>query len=121
MGTNGVVADSAAGSASWQSNYVTIPLSASYNDMEFADCNNGIAAGGSGITVTTDGGKTWIDKANGGLAGLFANITSVTYPQLNKVYFTTNIGTIYRSINQGTNLTPEMCIRDRDIPGECLG
>ena len=106
MGTNGVVADSAAGSASWQSNYVTIPLSASYNDMEFADCNNGIAAGGSGITVTTDGGKTWIDKANGGLAGLFANITSVTYPQLNKVYFTTNIGTIYRSINQGTNLTP---------------
>ncbi|HEX4877198.1 MAG TPA: gliding motility-associated C-terminal domain-containing protein, partial [Chitinophagaceae bacterium] len=106
MGTHGVVADSAAGSASWQTNYVTVPLSASYNDIEFADCNNGIAAGGSNITVTTDGGKTWIDKANGALASLFANITSVTYPQLNKVYFTTNIGTIYRSINQGTNLTP---------------
>jgi gliding motility-associated-like protein len=59
-----------------------------------------------GITVTTDGGKSWVDKANGALAGLFANITSVTYPQLNKVYFTTSIGTIYRSVNQGSNLTP---------------
>jgi gliding motility-associated-like protein len=105
LGQFGVVGDSIAGS-SWQSNYVTVPVSASYNDMEFADCNNGIAAGGSNITVTTDGGKTWIDKANGALAGLFANITSVTYPQLNKVYFTTNIGTIYRSVNQGTNLAP---------------
>jgi photosystem II stability/assembly factor-like uncharacterized protein len=105
MGANGVVSDSASGSA-WQSNYISIPLSASYNDMEFADCNNGIAAGGAGITVTTDGGKNWVDKTNGALAGLFANVTSVTYPQLNKVYFTTNIGTIYRSVNQGTNLTP---------------
>lgn len=105
LGANGVVGDSIAGS-SWQSNYVTVPVAASYNDMEFTDCNNGIAAGGSNITVTTDGGKTWIDKANGALAGLFANITSVTYPQLNKVYFTTSIGTIYRSVNQGTNLTP---------------
>jgi gliding motility-associated-like protein len=105
LGANGVVGDSTTGSA-WQSNYLTIPVSASYNDMEFADCNNGIAAGGSNITVTTDGGKNWVDKANGALAGLFANITSVTYPQVNKVYFTTSIGTIYRSVNQGTNLVP---------------
>lgn len=105
MGSNGVVGDSSAG-APWNSNYATTPLSASYNDMEFADCNNGIAAGGSGITVTNDGGQTWIDRANGALAGLFANITSVTYPQVNKVYFTTNIGTIYRSVNQGANLSP---------------
>jgi gliding motility-associated-like protein len=105
LGNNGVVGDSASG-GSWQSNYISIPLSAGYSDMEFADCNNGIAAGGSGITVTTDGGKTWVDKANAALAGLFANITSVTYPQVNKAFFTTNIGTIYRSINQGTNLTP---------------
>lgn len=105
MGNNGIVGDSTSGGA-WQSNYVTVPVGASYNDIEFADCNNGIAAGGASITVTTDGGQTWIDKANGGLAGLNANITSVTYPQPNKVYFTTSIGTIYRSINQGTNLTP---------------
>lgn len=105
MGTNGIVGDSASGSA-WQSNYVSMPLAAAYNDMEFADCNNGIAAGGAGITVTIDGGKNWIDKTNGALAGLFANVTSVTYPQTNKAYFTTNIGTIYRSINQGTNLVP---------------
>lgn len=105
LGMNGVVGDSASGS-SWQSTYTSVPLSGSYNDMEFADCNNGIAAGGSSITVTTDGGNTWVDKANGALASLFANITSVTYPQTNKAYFTTNIGTIYRSVNQGTNLNP---------------
>lgn len=105
LGQFGVVGDSL-GATPWQSTYVTVPVSASYNDMEFADCNNGIAAGGSSITVTNDGGKTWIDRANGALAGLFANITSVTYPQLNKVYFTTNIGTIYRSVNQGANLAP---------------
>jgi photosystem II stability/assembly factor-like uncharacterized protein len=105
MGNNGIVGDSTSG-GTWQSNYVTTPISASYNDMEFADCANGIAAGGSNITVTTDGGKTWIDKANSALAGLFANITSVTYPLVNKAYFTTNIGTIYRSTNQGTNIAP---------------
>jgi gliding motility-associated-like protein len=105
MGSNGIVGDSTAGSA-WQSNYLTVPVGASYNDIEFADCNNGIAAGGSSITVTTDGGKNWVDKANSGLAGLNANITSVTYPQVNKAYFTTSIGTIYRSVNQGTNLVP---------------
>lgn len=105
MGNNGVVGDSTSG-GTWQSNYLTVPVGASYNDIEFADCNNGIAAGGASITVTTDGGQTWVDKANGGLAGLNANITSVTYPQPNKVYFTTSIGTIYRSTNQGTNLTP---------------
>lgn len=106
MGNNGVVGDSLPGGPSWNSNYVAIPLSAGYNDMEFADCNNGIAVGGAGITVTTDGGKTWVDKANASLANLFANITSVTYPATNKAYFTTNIGTIYRSVNQGTNLVP---------------
>jgi gliding motility-associated-like protein len=105
LGNNGVVGDSTAG-GTWQSNYLTTPISASYNDFEFADCNNGIAAGGSSITVTTDGGKNWIDKANSALAGLFANITSVTFPLVNKAYFTTNIGTIYRSVNQGTNLVP---------------
>jgi gliding motility-associated-like protein len=105
LGNNGIVGDSASGGA-WNSNYISIPLSAGYNDMEFADCNNGMAVGSSGITVTTDGGKNWVDKANAALAGLFANITSVTYPQVNKAYFTTSIGTIYRSINQGTNLTP---------------
>ncbi len=105
MGNNGIVGDSTAG-GSWQSNYLTVPVGASYNDIEFADCNNGIAAGGSSITITTDGGQTWVDRANAGLQGLNANITSVTYPQPNKVYFTTSIGTIYRSVNQGTNLTP---------------
>ncbi|MEO7308810.1 MAG: gliding motility-associated C-terminal domain-containing protein [Chitinophagaceae bacterium] len=105
LGNNGVVGDSSVGGI-WKSNYVAVPLSGSYNDIEFADCNNGIAAGGGTIAVTVDGGKNWIDKTNAALSGLFANITSVTYPQVNKAYFTTNIGTIYRSNNQGTNLLP---------------
>lgn len=105
LGTAGVMADSLPG-GSWQSNYVAVPIAGGYNDMEFIDCNNGIAAGGSNITVTTDGGNTWIDKNNAVLAALFANITHLSYVNLNKVYFTTSIGNIYRSTNQGTNLSP---------------
>ncbi len=105
MGSNGVVADSMPGSP-WHSNYVTTPLGASYNDMEFVDCNNGIAAGGSSITVTNDGGNTWIDRASPVLGALFANITHLSYVSPTKVYFTTSIGNIYRSANQGINLSP---------------
>ncbi|MBK7558733.1 MAG: hypothetical protein IPI54_10855 [Chitinophagaceae bacterium] len=105
LGTNGVMADSLPGS-SWQSNYLSTPLSASYNDMEFIDCNNGIAAGGAGITVTNDGGNTWIDRASSVLAALFANITHLSFVNPTKVSFTPSIGNIYRSANQGVNLSP---------------
>ncbi|MBL0182826.1 MAG: T9SS type A sorting domain-containing protein [Chitinophagaceae bacterium] len=105
MGSNGTTADSMPGSP-WHSNYNATPASASYNDMEFIDCNNGIAAGGSSITVTTDGGNTWIDRASPVLAALFANITHLSYVSPTKVYFTTNIGNIYRSANQAVNLSP---------------
>jgi photosystem II stability/assembly factor-like uncharacterized protein/subtilisin-like proprotein convertase family protein len=105
MGSNGVVADSLPGGA-WASNYITTPLSASYNDMEFVDCNNGIAAGGSSITVTNDGGNTWIDRFSPVLQALNANITHLSYVSPTKVYFTTSIGNIYRSANQGVNLSP---------------
>ncbi|MFN8243152.1 MAG: YCF48-related protein [Ferruginibacter sp.] len=105
MGQSGVVADSLPGS-SWFSNYLAIPHDGGYNDMEFTDCNNGIAAGGSAITVTTDGGKTWIDRNSPVLAALFANITHLAYVSPTKVYFTTSIGNIYRSANQAQNLSP---------------
>jgi photosystem II stability/assembly factor-like uncharacterized protein/subtilisin-like proprotein convertase family protein len=105
MGTNGSVTDSLPG-GSWQSTYVTVPVGASYNDMEFADCNNGIAAGGASITVTTDGGNTWIDRASPVLAALNASINSVNYLTPTKVYFTTSIGNVYRSVNQAANLSP---------------
>jgi subtilisin-like proprotein convertase family protein/photosystem II stability/assembly factor-like uncharacterized protein len=105
MGANGVVADSLPGSP-WRSNYITTPLSASYNDMEFIDCNNGIAAGGFSITVTNDGGNTWIDRFSPVLQALNANITHLSYVNPTKVYFTTSIGNIYRSANQAVNLSP---------------
>ena len=105
MGSNGVVADSLPGGA-WASNYVTTPISAGYNDMEFVDCNNGIAAGGANITVTNDGGNTWIDRFSPVLQALNANITHLSYVSPTKVYFTTSIGNIYRSANQAINLSP---------------
>lgn len=105
MGTNGVVADSAAG-IPWRSNYIAIPASASYNKIEFADCSNGIAAGGSSITVTTDGGATWIDKVRADFAANFYNINGLVYPTASKAYFAVTNGTIYSSPDQGTTLDP---------------
>jgi len=105
MGTAGVMADSLPGS-SWQSNHVAVPIAGGYSDMEFVDCNNGIAAGGANITVTNDGGATWIDRQSAVLAALNASITHLSYVNPTKVYFTTSIGNIYRSANQGVNLSP---------------
>ncbi|MBK6379389.1 MAG: hypothetical protein IPF72_06430 [Chitinophagaceae bacterium] len=105
MGTAGAMSDSLPGS-SWQSNYLTVPLAGGYSDMEFVDCNNGIAAGGASITVTTDGGNTWIDRFSPVLQALNANITHLSYVNPTKVYFTTSIGNIYRSANQAVNLSP---------------
>ncbi|MBK7433880.1 MAG: hypothetical protein IPI66_08185 [Chitinophagaceae bacterium] len=70
------------------------------------DCNNGIAAGGASITVTNDGGNTWIDRFSPVLQALNANITHLSYVNPAKVYFTTSIGNIYRSVNQAVNLSP---------------
>jgi hypothetical protein len=56
LGNNGIVGDSTSGGA-WQSNYISIPLSAGYNDMEFVDCNNGIAAGSAGYNSNYRWGK----------------------------------------------------------------
>ncbi|MGB4843189.1 MAG: YCF48-related protein, partial [Ferruginibacter sp.] len=104
-GNNGAVADSLPG-GNWFSNWSTTPVNAAYNDMEFVDCNNGIAAGGSSITVTTDGGNTWIDRFSAVLQALNGQINSVNYVSLTKAYFTTSIGNLYRSANQGATLSP---------------
>lgn len=105
MGTNGVVADSIPG-GSWNSNYEATPIAGSYFDIDFLDCNNGIAVGGASITVTSDGGKTWVDKVRSDFASLFISINSISFPTIDRAWFSTNVGNLYNSPDQGTTLNP---------------
>ncbi len=105
MNNNGAFTDSVPGSV-WKSNYNSVPISAGYNNIDFADCNNGIAAGGASITVTTDGGKTWIDKYRADFASSFYSINGMVFPTLTKAYFAVSNGTVYGSPDQGTTLDP---------------
>ncbi len=105
MGQNGVVADSIPGST-WKSNYVTVPASAGYSKVDFADCANGMAAGSSNITVTRDGGKTWIDRGRPDFAASFYSINGMTFPTVNKAYFAVSNGTLYFSADTAITLDP---------------
>jgi gliding motility-associated-like protein len=104
-GTNGVVADSIAGGI-WTTTYTTTPFSAAHSIASFVDCNNGILAGSSSITVTEDGGNTWIDKARPDFAASFYSINGMAYPTLTKTYFGVSNGVIYVSTDKGTTLDP---------------
>lgn len=99
MGALGVVADSMPGAAEWHSNYVTVPASAAFTKMEFADCNNGVAAGSANINVTTDGGKTWYDRTRPDFAASFYSINGLSYRNSNpaQAYFAVSNGTVYYS------------------------
>jgi gliding motility-associated-like protein len=98
MGSGGAVADSTPGGALF-SNYNLVAPAGSYSKIEFADCNTGIAsAGGGAITRTLDGGNTWLDNnrpdfSNG------VSITGLSYPKVDKAYFTVSNGFVYRSDN----------------------
>jgi gliding motility-associated-like protein len=105
MGTAGVYADSVPGGV-WKTNYVTVPLSAAYNKIEFTDCNNGIATGSANITVTTDGGASWTDKTRADFAASFYSINGFAYPSPSKAYFAVSNGVIYSSSDKGTTLDP---------------
>jgi gliding motility-associated-like protein len=105
LGTNGVVSDSIPGGA-WNSTYVTVPASASYSKIEFADCNNVIAAGTAYITVSTDGGNTWVDKMRSDFLASMYNINGMAYPKPNKAYFAVSNGVVYGSTDKGTTLDP---------------
>lgn len=105
MGTNGVVSDSVPGTP-WKSNYVSVPTTASHNAADFADCNNGVMAGGASITVTTDGGATWLDKSRPDFAASNYNIAGIAYPTTSKLYFAVSNGVIYFSSDKGTTLDP---------------
>lgn len=100
MGQQGVVADSVPGSV-WKSNYVTVPASAAFTKIEFADCNNGVATGSGNINVTTDGGKTWWDRTRQDFISSFYSINGFSYINNNpaKAYFAVSNGTIYSSPN----------------------
>lgn len=103
-GTNGVVADSIPG-GSWSSSYVSVPTQG--DRVEFADCNNGMVTGSGGsITVTTDGGKTWVDKASAAIGGGGFQLFGLAYPTTSKAYFAVNNGIIYSSTDQATTLDP---------------
>jgi gliding motility-associated-like protein len=104
LGTNGVVADSTAGSP-WRSNY-KLPVAGAYGKIDFADCNNGMASGGGSIAVTNDGGKNWFDRSRQDFINLNIQINSHAYVPGNpaKAYFATSVGTIYKSDN--INLVP---------------
>src|SRR6185295_20368089 len=86
--------------------YNAITLNASYMDIDFLDCNNGVATGGGQITVTTDGGQTWIDKVRQDFVDNYIYINGMSYATATKLVMGTSIGTIYNPADQGTTLDP---------------
>lgn len=106
MGSLGVVADSLPGGSGWNSNYVTVPLSAAFTKFEFADCNNGVATGSGNINVTTDGGKTWWDRTRLDFVNNFYSINGFAYRNSNpaRAYFAVSNGTVYYTSNM--NVAP---------------
>ncbi|MBL0232406.1 MAG: gliding motility-associated C-terminal domain-containing protein [Chitinophagaceae bacterium] len=102
-GQNGVIADSTSGSP-WRSNYVQYTMGGP-NKMDWADCNNGGAAGGAVITRTDDGGKTWTDIVRTDFQNLNININSFAYVpnDPSRAYFATTVGTVYKATNLNTN------------------
>ncbi len=112
MGSLGVVADSMPGAPGWRSNYVTVPLSAAFTKMEFANCNDGVATGSANINVTPDGGKTWWDRTRLDFVSGFYSINGFAYRNANpaQAYFAVTNGTIYYSgnINVAPPATPTL-------------
>jgi gliding motility-associated-like protein len=96
-GTNGVVSEILPGGAP-TSNYVQYGVG-SWSKMDWADCNNGMAAGSGFITTTKDGGKTWNEMVRQDLININAQINSCAYVPNNpaKAYFATSVGIIFKS------------------------
>lgn len=105
MGSNGVYAF-AGGWQNWTTNYNVVAPAGGYAETEFADCNNGMTSGSSSITVTTDGGKSWIDRGRPDFAASFYNINGQAYPNTGKAYFAVSNGVIYKSTDQAVTLDP---------------
>ncbi len=101
-GQAGVVSDSIPGGR-WNSNY-KVDAVGSFNKIDFADCNNGIAAGGGTIAITNNAGKTWTEYIRSDFQALNISINSTAYVPNNPstAYFATSTGTIYKSTNINT-------------------
>ena len=96
-GTNGVTSQILPGSSP-TSTYVQYGIGA-WSKIDFADCNNIMAAGSGFITTTRDGGKTWNEMRRQDLININAQINSCAYVPNNpaKAYFTTSVGIIFNS------------------------
>lgn len=96
-GQSGVIADSIPGGR-WRSDY-SMPVTGTFNKMDFADCANGLAAGGGYIARTADGGKNWTEIVRSDFINLNISINSGAYAPGNpaKAYFATSVGTVYRT------------------------
>jgi gliding motility-associated-like protein len=105
MGTNGVYADSSS-AAGFTSNYNIVLPGGGYAEIEFADCNTAIAAGGASIITTSDGGATWTDRFRADFQALNISINGLAFPFPNKSYFVTSVGTLYRSPDRGVTMDP---------------
>jgi gliding motility-associated-like protein len=103
-GHNGITYDSLPGSP-WRTQYKnTKPLFYNFNDVDWADCNNGVVVGASGtIQKTSDGGKTWVDNSNPIFDAASMNLYNVIYPSVTNM-FCLGGGTVWQSPDQGTNL-----------------
>ncbi len=98
-GQAGVISDSTAGSA-WNSTY-KMDAVGTYNKIDFANCNNGMAVGGGFIARTFDGGKNWSEIVRTDFNALNIQINSAAYINNNpaRAYFATSTGNIYRSLD----------------------
>lgn len=98
-GQNGVIADSVTGGV-WSSSYLQ-PAIGSYNKIDFADCSNGLVAGGGFIARTFNGGNSWDEVIRGDFVSLNIGINSVAYVPRNPAlaYFATSSGSVYKSTN----------------------
>ena len=101
-GQNGVVSDSIPGGR-WSSTYAADAVG-SFNKIDFADCNNGMAAGSAFIAITNNAGKTWTEYLRSDFQALNISINAGTYVPNNPstAYFATSTGTIYKSTNINT-------------------
>jgi hypothetical protein len=115
-GTGGAIVKTTDGGATWALQ-TTAPFTNSWADfVHFFDANNGVCMGDPTATTVSDfviyttsnGGTTWTQVSTGTLPNSLANEAGIVneYDVVgNTIWFTTNKGRIYKSINKGLSWT----------------